>query len=54
MIGGHDQHYAIDSSKLIRELSWQPELDLKKGICMTVDWYLNNQTWLDSLKQKME
>jgi dTDP-glucose 4,6-dehydratase len=42
---GHDRRYAIDSSKLQRELGWQPSHTFEKGIEETVDWYLSNQTW---------
>ncbi len=44
---GHDLRYAIDSSKLQRELGWKPSLQFEEGIGKTVDWYLNNQVWLD-------
>ena len=42
---GHDRRYAIDSSKLQRELGWQPAETFESGIGRTVDWYLANQTW---------
>lgn len=44
---GHDMRYAIDSSKLTRELGWSPSLDFDHGLEKTVDWYLTNQKWLD-------
>jgi dTDP-glucose 4,6-dehydratase len=44
---GHDLRYAIDSSKLTRELGWAPSLDFEHGLEKTVDWYLNNQKWLN-------
>ncbi len=46
---GHDLRYAIDSSKLKRELGWQPEYSFEQGIEMTVRWYLENQKWLDGV-----
>ena len=46
---GHDQRYAIDSTKLQKELGWKPSLQFKEGIERTVRWYLNNQTWLDNI-----
>ncbi len=46
---GHDLRYAIDSSKLQRELGWKPSLQFEEGIEKTVDWYLNNQPWLDNV-----
>jgi dTDP-glucose 4,6-dehydratase len=44
---GHDLRYAIDSSKLTRELGWSPSLDFEHGLEKTVDWYLSNQKWLE-------
>jgi dTDP-glucose 4,6-dehydratase len=44
---GHDMRYAIDSSKLTRELGWSPSLDFEHGLEKTVDWYLSNQKWLE-------
>ena len=38
---GHDRRYAIDCSKIKRELNWSPSVDFKDGIEMTVRWYLN-------------
>lgn len=46
---GHDLRYAIDSSKLQRELGWVPSLQFEEGIELTIDWYLGNQAWLDSV-----
>jgi dTDP-glucose 4,6-dehydratase len=46
---GHDLRYAIDSSKLQRELGWKPSLQFEEGIAKTVDWYLDNQPWLDNV-----
>ncbi|WP_386066923.1 dTDP-glucose 4,6-dehydratase [Tahibacter sp. UC22_41] len=42
---GHDRRYAIDSSKLQRELGWVPQETFESGIARTVDWYLDNQAW---------
>ena len=42
---GHDQRYAIDSSKIQRELGWQPEEDFTSGLRKTVDWYLDQHDW---------
>lgn len=44
---GHDFRYAIDSSKLQKELGWLPSLQFEEGLEKTVDWYLDNQEWLD-------
>jgi dTDP-glucose 4,6-dehydratase len=43
---GHDRRYAIDASKLKRELGWQPAHDFEQGIAETVDWYLDHQPWV--------
>lgn len=42
---GHDRRYAIDSSKLQKELGWQPAQTFEAGIAQTVDWYLANRAW---------
>ena len=44
---GHDLRYAIDSSKLQRELGWEPSLQFEEGLEKTVDWYLANERWLE-------
>ena len=46
---GHDLRYAIDSTKLSRELGWKPSLQFEEGIEKTVRWYLDNQEWMDSV-----
>ena len=46
---GHDLRYAIDSTKLQRELGWEPSLQFEEGIERTVRWYLDNQAWLDNV-----
>ncbi len=46
---GHDLRYAIDSSKLQRELGWEPSLQFEEGIEKTIKWYLDNQEWLDNV-----
>jgi len=46
---GHDLRYAIDSSKLQRELGWQPSLQFEEGIEKTVEWYLANTAWLENV-----
>lgn len=46
---GHDLRYAIDSTKLQNELGWKPSLQFEEGIELTIDWYLNNQGWLDNV-----
>ncbi len=46
---GHDMRYAIDSTKLQRELGWEPSLQFEEGIEETVKWYLDNQAWMDNV-----
>jgi len=46
---GHDLRYAIDSTKLQKELGWEPSLQFEEGIEKTVKWYLDNQDWLDNV-----
>lgn len=46
---GHDLRYAIDASKLHKELGWGPSLQFEEGIEKTVRWYLDNQDWLDNV-----
>ena len=46
---GHDMRYAIDSTKLQKELGWEPSLQFEEGIEKTVRWYLDNQEWLDNV-----
>ena len=46
---GHDLRYAIDSTKLKIELEWEPSLQFEEGIRNTIDWYLNNEEWLNNV-----
>ena len=43
---GHDMRYAIDATKLNKELGWEPSLQFEEGLEKTVDWYLNNEDWI--------
>lgn len=47
---GHDQRYAIDCSKIARELSWVPSESFETGLRKTVEWYLNNAEWIESVR----
>ncbi|MFP6804000.1 MAG: GDP-mannose 4,6-dehydratase, partial [Pseudomonadales bacterium] len=46
---GHDFRYAIDTSKIERELGWKPQETFETGMARTVQWYLANQTWCDAV-----
>jgi dTDP-glucose 4,6-dehydratase len=46
---GHDKRYAIDASKLENELNWMPSIKFEEGLSKTVDWYLENQDWVNKV-----
>jgi dTDP-glucose 4,6-dehydratase len=46
---GHDRRYAIDPSKMDKELGWKPETDFQEGLENTVDWYLSHQPWWERI-----
>ena len=46
---GHDLRYAIDATKISRELGWKPSVNFEEGLSKTIDWYLNNKGWLESV-----
>jgi len=46
---GHDMRYAIDASKLMKDLGWAPTVTFEQGLSKTIDWYLKNQEWLDNI-----
>src|SRR5690554_6858292 len=46
---GHDHRYAIDSTKLKVELGWEPSIEFEEGLDKTVNWYLNNEEWLENV-----
>ncbi len=46
---GHDRRYAIDATKLKDKLGWEPQISPKEGMVKTVDWYVENAEWLDSV-----
>lgn len=48
---GHDRRYAVDYSKIEKELLWQPETDFDYGLEKTVEWYIQNEDWLKSVKK---
>jgi len=46
---GHDLRYAIDATKIKKELGWAPTLQFEEGLSKTIDWYLKNEAWVDSV-----
>ena len=46
---GHDKRYAIDATKLNKELGWEPSLQFKEGLEKTIDWYLSNSEWIENV-----
>jgi dTDP-glucose 4,6-dehydratase len=51
---GHDRRYAMNISKIERELSWQPKLSLKEGLVKTVQWYLEHSDWIEAIRKQQE
>ena len=47
---GHDRHYALDTTKIIREVNWKPLHSFKKALAATVDWYVNHESWWRQIK----
>ena len=50
---GHDRRYAIDATKLERELGWRPQEEFDKGLAKTVRWYLDNRAWWEPLRKRV-
>ena len=46
---GHDLRYAIDASKIHKELDWEPSVTFEEGLSLTIDWYLDNVEWLNNV-----
>ena len=46
---GHDRRYAIDSTKIMNDLKWAPSVTFEEGITKTIDWYLQNKNWLETV-----
>ncbi|MBR2431004.1 dTDP-glucose 4,6-dehydratase [bacterium] len=49
---GHDRRYAISNDKITSELGWAPSITFEEGIKLTIDWYLRNQDWMESIEDK--
>jgi dTDP-glucose 4,6-dehydratase len=50
---GHDRRYLLDSSKIINELEWRPEINFDQGMIQTIKWYQDNRSWWEPLKKKI-
>jgi dTDP-glucose 4,6-dehydratase len=50
---GHDYRYALDNSKIKRELKWRPSVKIEEGLGMTIKWYKDNEWWWKPLKEKL-
>ena len=46
---GHDRRYAIDASKINKELGWEPSVTFEQGLSITIDWFLENKEWLENV-----
>ena len=51
---GHDRRYLLDSSRIERELGWQPEIGFEEGLLETVEWYSANRAWWEPLKERLQ
>lgn len=51
---GHDRRYAIDSSKIQKELGWKPSVTFEEGIRLTIDWYLKNSAWIKNIETRKD
>ena len=51
---GHDRRYAMDITKITRELGWKPRFDLQQGLRKTVEWYLSNPEWIIAIRQQKQ
>lgn len=49
---GHDRRYALDSSKIKKELGWKPKFKFETAFYKTIDWYVKNQSWIKSIKKR--
>ena len=49
---GHDRRYAISNDKITKELGWSPSITFEEGIKLTINWYLNNQDWMEHIAAK--
>ena len=50
---GHDVRYALDSKKMLKSFKWKASTDIEKGLTKTIDWYLNNLNYFNSVSKKL-
>ena len=50
---GHDFRYALNCSKIKKFLKWKPKINLNQGLSMTIDWYINNQSYFSKISKKL-
>lgn len=50
---GHDRRYAIDAAKIKNKLGWEPSVTFEEGIKLTIDWYVKNTDWIESVQKRM-
>ena len=50
---GHDVRYALDSKKMFKSFKWKASTDIEKGLIKTIDWYLNNLNYFNSVSKKL-
>ena len=46
---GHDKRYAIDNSKIVKDLSWHPKYQFEEGLLQTINWYCEHQEWIENI-----
>jgi dTDP-glucose 4,6-dehydratase len=51
---GHDRRYAVDATKIHHDLAWRPRLTFEKGLRKTVEWYLSNQLWVETVRSRSQ
>jgi dTDP-glucose 4,6-dehydratase len=49
---GHDRRYAVTSAKIETQLGWRPLIPLEKGLQQTIDWYVQNRSWVDGVRSR--
>jgi dTDP-glucose 4,6-dehydratase len=48
---GHDQRYSVDTTKIVKELDFEPSVSFDAGLKETIDWYIENQSWWRAIKK---